>query len=302
MTEPEERGDRIAKVLARAGLCSRREAERWIVEGRVKLDGVVLTTPAVTVPEGSLVLVDGKPLPEAPQSRLWRYHKPSGLVTTHKDEKGRETLFDRLPPELGRVISVGRLDLNSEGLILLTNDGALARRLELPSTGWVRRYKVRVHGIVDEKLLAPLERGLTIDGVRYGPIKADFERQKGANAWVTVALAEGKNREIRKVFEHLGVDVTRLIRLSYGPFQLGALERGQVEEVPRRVLRDQLGLGPARDKGQHAAPPQPAKPAEPVPRVRPPRPHHAGAPPRPTTPRPAGPKPSAPKRNADHRR
>jgi 23S rRNA pseudouridine2605 synthase len=280
-----EKGDRIAKVLARAGLCSRREAERWIAEGRVALDGVVLTSPAVTVTPNAIVLVDGQPLPEPEPSRLWRYHKPAGLVTTPKDEKGRPTLFETLPPELGRVISIGRLDLNSEGLLLLTNDGELARRLELPSTGWVRRYKVRVHGTVDAARLAPLAQGLTIDGVRYGPITAELERQKGANAWVIVALAEGKNREVRRVFEHLGYTVSRLIRLSYGPFQLGALERGLVEEVPRRVVRDQLGLGPAKDKGRRAAAPIPALPAAPpatppvadTKKPRPPKPHHAGS-------------------------
>ncbi|HVJ52188.1 MAG TPA: pseudouridine synthase [Aliidongia sp.] len=242
--------DRIAKVLARAGLCSRRDAERWIAEGRVKLDGTVLTSPAVTVDENSIILVDGKPIAEPEPTRLWRYHKPAGLVTSHKDEKGRETMFDKLPPELGRVISVGRLDLNSEGLILLTNDGGLARRLELPSTGWIRRYKVRIHGTVTPEQLLALERGVTIDQVRYGPIKAEFERQQGANAWCMMALTEGKNREVRRVFEYLGCTVNRLIRLSYGPFQLGALPRGQVEEVPRRVVRDQLGLGPAGDKGR----------------------------------------------------
>ena len=242
--------DRIAKVLARAGLCSRREAERWIAEGRVKLDGAVLTSPAVTVGEGAIILVDGKPLAEPEPTRLWRYHKPAGLVTSHKDEKGRTTLFEKLPPELGRVISVGRLDLNSEGLLLLTNDGELARKLELPSTGWIRRYKVRIHGIVAPEQLLALEKGVTIDGVRYGPIKAELERQQGANAWCVMSLAEGKNREVRRVFEYLGSTVNRLIRLSYGPFQLGALPRGQVEEVPRRVVRDQLGLGPAGDKGR----------------------------------------------------
>jgi 23S rRNA pseudouridine2605 synthase len=250
MTEPAERGDRIAKVLARAGLCSRREAERWIAEGRVALDGVVLTGPAVLVPPGAIVLVDGKPVAEPEPSRLWRYHKPAGLVTSHKDEKGRETLFDALPASIGRVISVGRLDLNSEGLILLTNDGELARRLELPSTGWIRRYKVRIHGTVTSERLASLERGVTIDGVRYGPIKAELERIQGSNAWCIAALAEGKNREVRRVFEHLGCSVNRLIRLAYGPFQLGALPRGELEEVPRRVVRDQLGLGPAGDKGK----------------------------------------------------
>jgi len=251
-TDSVERGDRIAKVLARAGLCSRREAERWISQGRVAVDGKVLTTPAVTVAEGASILVDGKPVAEPEPTRLWRYHKPAGLVTSHKDEKGRATLFDALPPELGRVISVGRLDLNSEGLLLLTNDGELARRLELPATGWVRRYRVRVHGNPDPARLAALEHGITIDHVRYGPIKASLDSARGANAWVTAALAEGKNREVRRVFEHLGLPVTRLIRLAYGPFQLGSLPRGAVEEVPRRVLREQLGLDPAGDKGRHA--------------------------------------------------
>jgi 23S rRNA pseudouridine2605 synthase len=284
MSDMTERGDRIAKVLARAGLCSRREAERWVVEGRVAIDGQVLTSPAVTVAPGSIVLVDGKPLAEPEPTRLWRYHKPSGLVTSHKDEKGRETMFDALPAEIGRVISVGRLDLNSEGLILLTNDGELARKLELPSTGWIRRYKVRIHGTVAPERLLALERGVTIDGVRYGPIKAELERQQGANAWCVMTLTEGKNREVRRVFEHLGCTVNRLIRLSYGPFQLGTLPRGEIEEVPRRVLRDQLGLGPARDKGKRPAAisaESSVKPAEPavLPRPRrmpkPFRPHQA---------------------------
>jgi 23S rRNA pseudouridine2605 synthase len=271
--EPAERGDRIAKVLARAGLCSRREAERWIAEGRVALDGKVLDSPAVTVPPGAIVLVDGKPLAEPEPTRLWRYHKPAGLVTTHKDEKGRPTMFEALPAELGRVISVGRLDLNSEGLILLTNDGELARRLELPSTGWIRRYKVRIHGAVTSERLAALEHGVTIEGVRYGSIKAELERQQGANAWCLVALAEGKNREVRRIFEYLGWTVNRLIRLSYGPFQLGALPRGAVEEVPRRVVRDQLGLGPAGDKGKRPA--EPAAPRPVLKLAKPPRPRKA---------------------------
>ena len=274
-----ERGDRIAKVLARAGLCSRREAERWITEGRVVLDGQVLTSPAVTVTAGSIILVDGKPLAEPEPTRLWRYHKPAGLVTSHKDEKGRETMFDQLPAEIGRVISVGRLDLNSEGLILLTNDGELARKLELPSTGWIRRYKVRIHGTVEPERLLALERGVTIDGVRYGPIKAELERQQGANAWCLMTLTEGKNREVRRVFEHLGCTVNRLIRLSYGPFQLGTLPRGEVEEVQKRVLRDQLGLGPAKDKGKRAtaeAEPAPAKARPTLKLAKPPKPHNAG--------------------------
>ncbi len=234
-------GKRIAKVMARAGLCSRRDAERWIAEGRVSVDGKVLTSPAVLVTPASLVLVDGKPLTEPEPPRLWRYHKPAGLVTTHRDEKGRATIFDRLPPGLPRVITVGRLDLTSEGLLLLTNDGALARRLELPATGWLRRYKVRVHGIVEPKALERLAAGITVAGVDYGPIKARLERQQGSNAWIEMGLREGRNREIRRVLEHLGYPVTRLIRLSYGPFQLGNLERGAVEEVPRKVLAEQLG-------------------------------------------------------------
>jgi 23S rRNA pseudouridine2605 synthase len=256
------KGERIAKVLARAGLCSRRDAEKWVLEGRVVLDGVVLTSPAIVVSPGSIVLVDGKPLPEKEPTRLWRYHKPSGLVTSHRDEKGRETLFDKLPAEIGRVISVGRLDLSSEGLILLTNDGELARRLELPATGWIRRYKVRVHGAVDPERLKQLERGVTIDGVRYGAIKAEFERQQGANAWLMMALTEGKNREVRRVMEYLGYSVTRLIRLSYGPFQLGHLARGELEEVPRKVLREQLGAAPTGAPASKPARPQ-ARPSAP---------------------------------------
>jgi 23S rRNA pseudouridine2605 synthase len=234
---------RIAKVLARAGLCSRRDAERWIAEGRVAVDGTVLTSPAVTVTGASEIRVDGATLPEPGRARLWRYHKPAGLVTTHRDEKGRATVFAALPKELPRLISIGRLDLNSEGLLLLTNDGALARRLELPATGWLRRYKVRVHGIVDPARLATLEKGVTIDGIAYGPIRAQFERQQGSNAWIAMALREGKNREVRRVLENLGLSVTRLIRLSYGPFQLGNLERGSLEEVPKKVLEEQLGKG-----------------------------------------------------------
>ena len=232
---------RIAKVLARAGLCSRRDAERWIAAGRVSVDGQVLTTPALTVTTANDVRVDGAPLPAPERPRLWRYHKPVGLVTTHHDEKGRPTVFDALPKELPRVISVGRLDLNSEGLLLLTNDGALARRLELPATGWLRRYKVRVHGEVDPDRLAALEKGITIAGVVYGPIRAGLERQQGSNAWIALALREGKNREVRSVLEHLGLPVTRLIRLSFGPFQLGNLARGEVAEVPKKVLAEQLG-------------------------------------------------------------
>ncbi len=233
--------ERIAKMLARAGLCSRRDAERWVADGRVSVDGAVLTSPAVTVTAASDIRVDGKPIPQAERARLWRYHKASGLVTTHRDEKSRPTVFAALPKDLPRLISIGRLDLNSEGLLLLTNDGALARRLELPATGWVRRYKVRVHGEVDPARLAALARGITIDGVIYGPIRAGLERAQGSNAWIAMALNEGKNREVRRVLEHLGLQVTRLIRLSYGPFQLGNLERGALAEVPRKALAEQLG-------------------------------------------------------------
>jgi 23S rRNA pseudouridine2605 synthase len=241
--EPEAGGrpERIAKLLARVGLCSRRDAERWIAEGRVAVNGEVLRSPAVAVGNTSEIRVDGKPIPQPEQARLWRYHKPAGLVTTHRDEKGRPTVFEALPKNLPRLISVGRLDLNSEGLLLLTNDGALARRLELPATGWVRRYKVRVHGAVDPERLAALARGVTVEGVSYGPIRAGLERVQGSNAWIQMALEEGKNRELRRVLEHLGLQVTRLIRLSYGPFQLGNLERAGIAEVPRKVLAEQLG-------------------------------------------------------------
>jgi len=239
-----EKAERIAKVLARAGLCSRREAERWIESGRVQVDDETLQTPAVTVTKENVILVDGNPLPERSESRLWRYHKPPGLVTSHKDPQGRQTVFEQLPKELGRVISVGRLDLNSEGLLLLTNDGELARKLEMPSTGWVRRYRVRVHGKVDDRKLQSLKDGITIMGVRYGAIDARQDENPkssgGANVWLNVSLAEGKNREIRKVMEHLGLSVNRLIRVSYGPFHLGKIARGGVEEVSGKVLRDQV--------------------------------------------------------------
>jgi len=235
------RGERIAKLLARAGLCSRRDAERWIAEGRVSLDGRILDSPAMLATAESDLRVDGKPIPKPEPARLWRYHKPPGLVTTHRDEKGRPTVFERLPPELPRVVSVGRLDLTSEGLLLLTNDGGLARALEHPSRGWTRRYRVRVHGPVDAQRLQSLKNGVTLDGISYGPIHVGLERTQGTNAWLAVGLREGKNREIRRVLAHLGLDVTRLIRIAYGPFQLGHLPRGGLEEVPRRVLREQLG-------------------------------------------------------------
>ena len=242
MAAPEPaKGERIAKRIARAGLCSRREAERWIALGRVAIGGRVLATPAVTVTAADLVTVDGKALPDAEPTRLFRYHKPAGLVTTARDPEGRPTVFERLPAELPRLISIGRLDLASEGLLLLTNDGALARHLELPATGWLRRYRVRAYGTVEAKALAALARGITVAGIAYGPIAAKLDRLQGGNLWLTLSLREGKNREVRRVLEHLGLKVNRLIRIGYGPFQLGELPRGAVEEVPPRVLRDQLG-------------------------------------------------------------
>lgn len=243
--EPDDRPQRIAKAIAHAGLCSRREAEQWIAAGRVAVNGAVIASPAVVVRTADQVTVDGKPLPETPRRRLWRYHKPPGLVTTHSDPQGRPTVFQRLPEELGRVISVGRLDLSSEGLLLLTNDGGLARRLELPATGWTRRYRVRAHGAVEEAALDRLRRGLTLDGIRYGPIDARLERQQGSNVWLALGLREGKNREVRKVLEALGLRVNRLIRVAYGPFQLGNLGRGEIAEVSSKVLREQLGKEPA---------------------------------------------------------
>ncbi|CUW37412.1 23S rRNA pseudouridylate synthase [Magnetospirillum sp. XM-1] len=249
----EEKGERIAKRLARAGLCSRREAERWVEMGRVSVNGKTLDSPACVVGPGDIVLVDGTPLAEPEKTRLWRYHKPAGLVTTHRDPEGRPTVFDHLPEGMPRVISVGRLDLNSEGLLLLTNDGELARKLELPSNAWVRRYRVRVHGEVSEDALARLENGITIDGMAYGSISATLDRRQGANAWLTVSLKEGKNREIRRVMEYLGWPVSRLIRVSYGPFQLGTLAEGEADEVAGKVLREQMGEGKTvlKPKAEH---------------------------------------------------
>lgn len=235
------RGERIAKRLARAGIASRRDAERLVTAGRVAVDGKVLASPATVVSADAAITVDGEPLPETPATRLWRYHKPPGLVTTARDPQGRPTVFDALPPELGRVISIGRLDLSSEGLLLLSNDGALARHLELPATGWTRRYRVRVHGQVASAALRSLEKGVEVEGVAYGPVQARLERQQGGNAWLLMALKEGRNREVRKLCAHLGLAVNRLIRIAYGPFQLGELPRGAVSEIPARVLREQLG-------------------------------------------------------------
>ncbi len=236
-----EKKERIAKVMARAGLCSRRDAERWIAEGRVAVNGKKLDSPAFTVGPEDNIVVDGKPLPQAENTRLFLYHKPAGLVTTAKDEKGRATVFDKLPEGLPRVVSAGRLDLNTEGLLLLTNDGGLARHLELPATGWTRRYRVRAHGTVTQQKLDALQKGITIEGVHYKSIDAELEKaQEGANCWISMALTEGKNREIRKVMEALGLQVNRLIRVSYGPFQLGNLEKGAAREVPRKVVKEQI--------------------------------------------------------------
>jgi 23S rRNA pseudouridine2605 synthase len=234
-------GERIAKAIARAGLCSRREAEAWIAAGRVAVNGVRAATPALNVTAADRVTVDDEPLPARERTRLFLYHKPRGLVTTHADPQGRPTIFDSLPKHLPRLLSVGRLDLNTEGLLLLTNDGGLARALELPSTGWLRRYRVRAHGRVNPERLAALRGGITIDGVRYGAIDAQVDREQGANVWLTFAMREGKNREVKNVLGHLGLAVNRLIRISFGPFQLGALPEGAVEEIRTRHLREQLG-------------------------------------------------------------
>lgn len=240
MAETEDR-ERIAKRMARAGVASRRDAERMILFGRVSLNGTLLTTPATVVGPEDVITIDGQPLPETQPARLWRYHKERGVMTTHRDPEGRPTVFDRLPKTLPRVISVGRLDFNSEGLILLTNDGELARKLELPATGWTRRYRVRVHGRVQPERLAELAKGVTVEGVKYGPIEAALDREQGTNAWLTLALKEGKNREVRRVMEHLELPVMRLIRTAYGPFQLGNLAPGEIDEMPKKVLREQLG-------------------------------------------------------------
>ncbi len=240
-TETGYEGERIAKVMARAGLCSRREAESWIAAGRVAVNGAKIASPALNIGPTDVVAVDGKPLPKPERTRLFLYHKPRGLVTTHSDPEGRPTIFGTLPKDLPRLISVGRLDLSTEGLLLLTNDGGLARVLELPETGWLRRYRVRAHGSVTQPQLDALRKGVTVDGVRYGEIEATLDRSKGANSWLTFAIREGKNREVRNVLEHLGLRVNRLIRVSFGPFQLGELPEGGVEEIRTRHLREQLG-------------------------------------------------------------
>ena len=234
-------GERIAKVIARAGLASRREAEAWIAAGRVAVNGKLVASPALNVEGRDRIEVDGQPLPMRERTRLFLYHKQRGLLTTHADPGGRPTIFSVLPKDLPRLISVGRLDLNTEGLLLLTNDGGLARALELPATGWLRRYRVRAHGSVAQAQLDSLRRGITIDGVRYGEIEATVDRPQGSNVWLTFAIREGKNREVKNVLGHLGLAVNRLIRVSFGPFRLGDLPEGAIEEVKTRTLRDQLG-------------------------------------------------------------
>lgn len=255
--------ERIAKRIARAGVCSRREAEALILAGRVKLNGEILTSPACVVTGKDRIVVDGTALPAAEPARLWRYYKPRGLIVSNRDDKGRETIFDALPETLPRVISVGRLDLDSEGLLLLTNDGGLARHLELPSTGWIRKYRVRVRGVVDDNKLTELAEGVSVDGIHYGQVMARLDNQMPSNAWLTVAIKEGKNREIRHIMNYLGYPVSRLLRLSYGPFSLGSLEEGTVKEVKANVLAEQLGLAKPKQTSKPATRPtsRPRKPA-----------------------------------------
>lgn len=254
MTTIPKSGERIAKVIARAGLASRREAERMIEAGRVSVNGKVIDRAALNVTAKDRINVDGRQLDAPEPPRLWLYHKPTGLVTTTRDEQGRPTIYDGLPEDLPRVMSVGRLDLNSEGLLLLTNDGGIKRKLELPSTGWSRKYRVRVKGRPSDDTFAPLRNGLTVDGETFQPMTVSLDRQQGANAWVTVSIREGRNREIRRAMEAVGLSVNRLIRISYGPFQLGQLKSGSVEEVRPRILRDQLGLSDGKPQAKPGKP------------------------------------------------
>ncbi len=263
-------GERIAKVLSRAGVASRREAERMIELGEVKVNGKVITSPALNVTDKDVILINGEPLAEPEPARVWLYYKPEGLVTSNNDEKGRDTVFDNLPPDMPRVMSIGRLDLNSEGLLLLTNDGELKRRLELPSTGWLRKYRVRVNGNPTDPDLEPLRKGITVEGEKFQAMSVVLDRIQGANAWLTVGIREGKNREIRRAMSAINLTVNRLIRISYGPFRLGDLEPGQVEEIKQKILRGQLGDGPKDEaeekparKVTRNAPPKPAAPAKP---------------------------------------
>lgn len=244
--EEESEGERIAKVIARAGICSRRDAEKLVADGLVTLDGKKVTTPGTKVLGDQIVAIDGKPLDAPEPTRLWRYHKPAGQVTTHRDPEGRPTVFANLPKHLPRVVSVGRLDVNSEGLLLLTNDGEIARRLELPAGGWIRKYRARLFGTVTQADLDKLAEGVTIQGVKYGPVIADIERSRGVYSWVSVSLKEGKNREVKRVMESLGLKVARLIRVQFGPFHLGQLAEGAAEEIPAKLWREQLGIGRKR--------------------------------------------------------
>src|SRR5438874_4307999 len=263
--------ERIAKVIARAGLCSRREAEAWIAAGRVAVNGEIVASPARNVTTADRIAVDGRELPQRERTRLFLYHKPRGLITTTADARGRPTIFAALPKHLPRLVSIGRLDLNTEGLLLLTNDGSLARVLELPATGWLRRYRVRAYGRATQEQLEGLRPGITIDGIRYGPIEARLERAQGSNVWLIFAMREGKNREVKNVLGHLGLKVNRLIRVSFGPFQLGELAAGEVTEVKTRTLRDQLGerLAAAAGVDFSGAPAAPAARAPPARRAPP---------------------------------
>ncbi len=264
--------ERIAKRIARAGICSRRDAERLIAAGRVTVNGTAITSAALNVTAADKITVDGQSLPAPERARLFRYYKPKGRITTARDPEGRATIFDDLPKGLPRLVTVGRLDFNTEGLLLLTNDGALARALELPETGWLRRYRVRAFGAVDEAALARLKKGITLEGISYGPVEATLERRQGDNAWLMIGIREGKNREVRKILTHLGLTVNRLIRVSFGPFQLGNLEEGSIEEVPRKVLieqtghlmpgappKDMTGTAKAKPRDDKPRPPRPGK-------------------------------------------